>query len=297
VRIVEVGPRDGLQNAPGILPVAARAEFLRRVATTGVDRIEAVSFVHPQRVPHMAGAEDVVAAAQTPENVSLCGLVLNERGFDRLLAAGMTDARFTFAVSDAFNRANANASTEEGLATALRLLERARAADVHLGVSLATAFGCPFSGEVPESIPLRLAERLAEAGAREIVFADTIGVGVPSQVRELLRGSAGLGVELGVHLHNTRNSGYANAWTAVEEGAEILDAAVGGLGGCPFAPGSSGNIATEDLVYLLQREGLVADVDLDALNATALWLRDVSGFELAGHVHRVSRFPAPAVTA
>ena len=289
MRIVEVGPRDGLQNAKVLLAPSRRAELVRRLAGTGLSRIEAVSFVHPDRVPQMAGAEEVVAVPVP--GAKLCGLVLNERGFDRLLAAGLTDVRFTFAASDAFNRANSNAPTSDGLATALKILTRSQSAGIHAGIVLATSFGCPFSGEVDPRIPLGLAERLAEAGAREIVFADTIGVGVPREVRHLLRSSRSLGVPLGVHLHNTRNTGYANAYAALEEGIEILDASVGGLGGCPFAPGATGNIATEDIVYLLHREGVETGVNLDALIKTAHWLREVTGLLLDGQVQRVARFP------
>jgi isopropylmalate/homocitrate/citramalate synthase len=298
VRIVEVGPRDGLQNAAVALTPARRAELVGRLAAAGVSRVEAVSFVHPTRVPQMAGAEEVVALAGATSAIALTGLVLNERGFDRALATGLHDVRFTFAASEAFNQANAGASVAEGLATALRLLGRGAEAGVHVGVVLATSFGCPFEGEVDPGVPRELAGRLAAAGAHEIVFADTIGVAVPRQVRALLRGARPLGVTLGAHLHNTRNTGYANAYAALEEDAEILDASVGGLGGCPFAPGATGNIATEDLVYLLEREGVATGVDLDALIATATWLRDISGLPLDGQVHRVARFPGtpPVVT-
>lgn len=291
MRLVEVGPRDGLQNAPTQLAPSVRAELVARLAATGLDRIEAVSFVHPGRVPRMAAAEEVVALLRAGGGPSPCGLVLNERGFDRALAAGLDDVRFTFAASDAFNRENANATTADGLATALRILGRAKDARVHAGVVIATSFGCPFTGEVDPGAVLELARRLDAAGAPEIVFADTIGVAVPRQVRELVRAARPVGADVGVHLHNTRNTGYANAYAAVAEGADLLDASVGGLGGCPFAPGATGNIATEDLVYLLEREGVATGVDLDALVATARWLGAGTGLALDGQLHRVAPFP------
>jgi hydroxymethylglutaryl-CoA lyase/(R)-citramalyl-CoA lyase len=293
VRIVEVGPRDGLQNAPRRLHPRRRAGLIKRLAGAGVPWIEATSFVNPRFVPQMADAEQVVAGLPQVEGVRYCGLVLNERGLDRLLATELNAVRFTFAVSDSFNRRNANASTEAGLEWTIRGIERAREAGLYAGVVLGTAFGCPYTGEVDPSLPLGYAEQLTQAGAEEIVFADTIGAAVPRQVRELIRGAADLGPPIGVHLHNTRNTGYVNAYTAVAEGAEILDASIGGLGGCPFAPSATGNIATEDLVFMLEREGIDTGVDLAALLATADWLKDVAGLALDGQVHRAGVFPRP----
>jgi isopropylmalate/homocitrate/citramalate synthase len=295
VEIVEVGPRDGLQNVARTLPPARRAELSWWLAGAGVQRIEVASFVHPTRVPQMAGAEEVVAALRPTAGARHCGLVLNARGFERLVASGLREVRFTFAVSEAFNRRNSNASTEEGLATALDVLARAHAAGLHAGFVLATAFGCPFSGEVDPGSVLGLAEDLARAGADEIVFADTIGVAVPRQIRRVLAGAAELGPVTGVHLHNTRNTGYLNAFVALEAGARVLDASVGGLGGCPFAPGATGNIATEDLVNMLEREGVPTGIDLDQLTATTRWLRDIAGLEAPGQVHRVDPFPPTSI--
>lgn len=291
VELVEVAPRDGLQNAPTTLPPAVRAELVGRLSAAGLRRFEAVSFVRPERVPQMAGAEEVVAGLSPADRERACGLVLNERGLERLLGTGLREVRFTFAVSDAFNRRNSNASSQAGAEAAARALARARDAGLRAGVVLATSFGCPFSGEVEPRLALEAAEAMAAAGAQEIVFADTIGVAVPRQMRELLAPARGLGVRLGVHLHNTRNTGYANAYAALEAGAEIFDASAGGLGGCPFAPGATGNVATEDLVYLFEREGVDTGVDLDTLIAAATWLGSEWGLALDGQVHRVAPFP------
>ena len=294
VTVVEVGPRDGLQNAPVSLMPAQRAELCRRIATAGVSSVEAVSFVDPRRVPQMRGAEAVVAALGEDRPSGYCGLVLNERGYERLLASGLRHLRFTLAVTDAFNLRNSNRLTPACLAAARRVLQQARGHGLRSGVVLATAFGCPFSGEVAPDHVVEIASELADAGASEIVFADTIGVATPRQIREVLKACSGLETTLGVHLHNTRNTGYLNAFVAVEEGVEIIDASIGGLGGCPFAPGATGNIATEDLVYLLEREGVSTGIDLDSLIETALWLKRLSTLSLDGQVHRAGGFPVPS---
>jgi isopropylmalate/homocitrate/citramalate synthase len=297
VTIVDVGPRDGLQNAPTSLAPDVRAELCARIARAGVPRVEAVSFVHPRRVPQMAGSEEVVAALPAIDGTAFCGLVLNERGCERLLASGLTQLRYTFAATDAFNLRNAGMTTAAGLEAARRILRAAKARGLQAGVVIATAFGCPFEGEIDGGAVVALAAQLAAEGAEEIVFADTIGVATPRQVRALLEGSAGLGPALGVHLHNTRNTGYANAYAALGAGAEILDASLGGLGGCPFAPCASGNVASEDLLYLLEREGVETGIDLDALAEAARWLKQVSGLTLDGQVHRVERFPPSGADA
>jgi hydroxymethylglutaryl-CoA lyase/(R)-citramalyl-CoA lyase len=297
VEIVEVGPRDGLQNASVTLAPAVRAELVGLLAGTGLPRIEVASFVHPGRVPRMAGAEEVVAALDAGAGARHCGLVLNERGLDRLLGSGLREARFTFAAADAFNQRNSNASTADGLAAARSVLARARAEGASAGVVLATSFGCPFSGEVDAGLVVELAAELADAGAEEIVFADTIGVAVPRQVRRVLEGAAGLGPRLGVHLHNTRNTGYLCAFVALEAGAQVLDASVGGLGGCPFAPQATGNIATEDLVYMLEREGVATGIDLERLVAVTRWLEERTGLAAPGQLHRVDTFPPRQVAS
>jgi hydroxymethylglutaryl-CoA lyase/(R)-citramalyl-CoA lyase len=290
VEIVDVGPRDGLQNATPTLDPETRAEFGRRVLAASVPRVELVSFVRADRVPQMYGPDEVIAALSPQERSRCCGLVLNERGFDRLAEAGLPGVRFTFAASDAFNQRNAGAGSDEGLERARQVVARAKAAGIAAGVVLSTSFGCPFSGEVAPQRVLALAESLDEAGADEIVFADTIGVAVPRQVREIVTGAAGLKARLGVHLHNTRSTGYACAFAAVEAGAVILDASLGGLGGCPFAPAATGNIATEDLVFMLEREGISTGVDLDALLEASEWLARL-GFRVEAQLPKAGRFP------
>ncbi len=289
VRIVEVGPRDGLQNAPVVVAPALRAEFARRAAAAGVDRVEAMSFVREDRIPQMAGAEEVVAALG--DDVDAIGLVINPRGLERLIALEVPGARVLALTSDTFSRRNSNVGADEGLRRACAMIADAREAGVAAGGIVGAAFGCPFEGEVPLATTVATAQALAEAGATEVILADTIGVAVPRQVAEALDALAGLGVPLGLHLHNTRNTGYANAIAGVQHGATVLDASLGGIGGCPFAPGAAGNIATEDLVYLLEREGIATGVRLSAAVAAARWAHEVTGLALPGMVHRVEPFP------
>ena len=290
VTVCEVGPRDGLQADAKILEPETRAELVNRLAAAGVPRIEAVSFVSPARVPQMAGAEEVVEAIERRPGVVYAGLALNERGYDRLLATGLDEVHYAFACTETFNRRNQNASVQESVEAAERIVERARADGIRATVTIGVSFGCPFEGAVDPGRVLELASRLAAAGSQEIVFADTIGVGVPRQVRHLVGEGLKLGVPIGVHLHDTRNTGIANAWAAVETGATVLDASVGGIGGCPFAPRATGNISTEDLVYLLHGEGVETGIDLDALIEVAEWLEGVLGRQLPGMVYRAGAF-------
>jgi isopropylmalate/homocitrate/citramalate synthase len=290
VTICEVGPRDGLQNEAEPLEPEVRAELVNRLARTGLPRVEAVSFVNPARVPQMAGAEEVAAGIEREEGVVYAGLVLNEQGYDRLAASGLDEAHYAFVSTETFNRRNANASVDQSVAAAERIVERGRADGIRVTVTIGASFGCPFEGGVDPGRILELARRLAAAGVAEIVFADTIGVGVPRQVRQLVGGGAELGCPIGVHLHNTRNTGLANAYAALEAGASSLDASIGGIGGCPFAPRATGNIGTEDLVYLLNGEGVETGVDLDALIEIAGWLEGVLGRQLPGQVYRAGSF-------
>jgi isopropylmalate/homocitrate/citramalate synthase len=291
VTLVEVGPRDGLQNEPDVLAPDVRAELVGRLASSGLSVIEAASFVDPRRVPQMAGAEDVVAAVDRAEGVVYAGLALNERGYDRLVDAGLDEARFSFGATESFNRRNQNASVQESLEAATRIVARGRADGIRTAVTISVAFGCPFEGEVDEGRVLELAAAVADAGPDTLLLADTIGVGVPAQVRRLVSAAVALGIPLGGHFHNTRNTGYANALAALEAGASVLDASVGGLGGCPFAPKATGNIATEDLVYLLEREGVATGIDLNALIAVSEWLESVLGRRLEGQLYRAGLFP------
>jgi isopropylmalate/homocitrate/citramalate synthase len=289
VTVCDVGPRDGLQNQEKILEPEVRAELVNRLAAAGLARIEAVSFVSPRRVPQMANAEEVVEGIDRRDGVVYAGLALNEQGYDRLAGTGLDEVHFAFAATETFNRRNANASVEESVAAAEAIAERARNDGVRMTVTIGVVFGCPFEGAVDPGRVAALAERLA-AFADEVVFADTVGVAVPRQVRDVL-GRADLGGKLvGAHLHNTRNTGFANALAAVEAGAAVLDASVGGIGGCPFAPRATGNIATEDLVYVLHGEGIETGVELGALIEVSEWLEGVLERPLEGQVYRAGSF-------
>ena len=291
VTVVDVGPRDGLQNEPDVLAPGVRADLVDRLVTAGLPAVEVASFVDPRRVPQMAGAEDVVAALERRDGAVAAGLALNERGYERLAACGLDEVRFSFGATESFNRRNQNATVDESVAAADRIVARARADGISAAVIVSVAFGCPFEGRVDEGRVLRLAERVAESAPDAILLADTIGVAVPGQVRSLVAKTAELGVPVGGHFHNTRSTGYANALAALEAGATVLDASVGGLGGCPFAPRATGNIATEDLVYLLHGEGIETGVDLDALIGVAGWLEGLLGRRLEGQVYRAGAFP------
>jgi isopropylmalate/homocitrate/citramalate synthase len=290
VTICDVGPRDGLQNEEKHLDPHTRAELVNRLAAAGVPRIEAVSFVNPARVPQMAGAEEVVAGIDRQPDVVYAGLVLNERGYDRLVETGLDEVHVAFAATEEFNRRNQNASPEDSLAAATGIVGRAHTDGIRATVTIGVAFGCPFEGAVDPGRVLDFASQLADAGTDEIVLADTVGVAVPRQVTTLVAETAKLSRPVGVHLHNTRNTGFANAYAALEAGATVLDASVGGLGGCPFAPRATGNICTEDLVYMLHGEGVETGIDLAALIAVAEWLEGELGRELPGMVYRAGTF-------
>ena len=290
IGIVEVGPRDGLQNEAAQVPTPVKLEFIRRALDSGIRRIEVASFVSPRRVPQMADAEAIFAGLPRRDDVSYIGLVLNRAGFDRAVAAGCCEIGMVVFTTDEFNRRNQNASPEESLAAATAIVGRAHADGIRATVTIGVAFGCPFEGAVDPSQVLRYAEDLAKGGADEIVFADTVGVAVPRQVKDLVGRAVPLVHAVGVHLHNTRNTGFANAYAALEAGASVLDASVGGLGGCPFAPRATGNISTEDLVYMLHGEGVETGIDLAALIAVAEWLEGELGRELPGMVYRAGTF-------
>lgn len=290
VTICDVGPRDGLQNQPVSLAPAVRAELVDLLAAAGVPRVEAVSFVSPTHVPQMAGAEEVVAAIERREGVVYAGLAVNERGYDRLRDSGLDEVHFAFAATEEFNRRNARASVEESVAGAERIVARAAADGIRSTVTIGVAFGCPFEGAVDPGRVAELAARLAAAGTDELTVADTVGVGVPRQVRDLVGRLVPLGLPVGIHLHNTRNNGFANAYAALGAGATVFDASVGGIGGCPFAPRATGNVATEDLVYLLHGEGVRTGIDLEALIEVATWLESRLGRELEGQVYRAGTF-------
>ena len=281
--LCDVGPRDGLQNEAETFEPVVRADLVNRLAAAGLRRVEAVSFVRDDRVPQMAGAEEVVAGIEplSREGTQYSGLVLNEQGYERFAAVGLDRVNVTFGATEEFNRRNANASLADAIERVERILA---AADVPATVTISVAFGCPFEGRVD---PARVAELAARFESAEVVLADTIGVAVPHEVRDLI----GRTNAAGFHGHNTRNTGYANALAALDAGAEVLDASVGGLGGCPYAPRASGNIATEDLVYLLEREGIETGVDLDALIHISEWLEAALGRKLEGQLYRAGTWP------
>jgi len=290
IEIVDVGPRDGLQNEDETLSPRTRAELCDRLAAAGVPRVEAASFVNPKKVPQMAGAEEVISSLHRRPGTGYAGLVLNEKGYERAVEAGVDEVRYAFPVTETFARRNQNTTVADATELSGRLVERARLDGVRVSITLSAAFGCPFEGRVEPEVVLDLAERVGSAKPDEIVLADTIGVGVPSQVRELVGGALKPGIAVGCHLHDTRNTGIANAVAAVEAGATVLDASVGGTGGCPFAPKATGNIATEDLVYLLHGMGHETGIDLEALIECAAWLSGQLGKELPGQVHKAGNF-------
>jgi (R)-citramalyl-CoA lyase len=295
--LCDVGPRDGLQNDAVVLAPATRAELCNRLAATGIRRIEAASFVDPRRVPAMAGAEQVVEALGD-RSFALAGLALNERGAERALAAGVDRLHTSYSLTDAFGLRNQNAGVEDGARMAENLIALAHAAGREVSVTLSVAFGCPFSGEVDPGLVIEHAARMADAGTVELLLADTIGVAVPAQVRRVLPDvvAAMNGRAAGLHLHDTRGTALACLVAGLDGGATVFDASVGGLGGCPFAPGATGNVASEDVVYLLERSGIATGIDLDALIATAQWLAGQLGHDLPGRVLHAGPFrPGGAV--
>jgi isopropylmalate/homocitrate/citramalate synthase len=290
--IIDVSPRDGLQNDPVILPPEVRAELCRRLVGTGLRRVEAVSFVSPRHVPAMAGAEEVVAALPELRDEQLVGLVLNRRGFDRAIETGLRRLDLTIPVTESFARRNQGCSREEAAQLVAELIPEARARGIEAVVTLSVCFGCPFEGRVEPAQTLELVARVAELGAHGIILADTIGVAVPAAVTRLIAAAGANGVPVGGHFHDTRNTGIANCLAALEAGAVRLDASTGGVGGGPFAPGATGNVATEDLIYVLEESGIDTGVDLDALIDCARWLGGQLGHPIPSALARAGGFPA-----
>jgi hydroxymethylglutaryl-CoA lyase len=300
LEIVEVGPRDGLQSQAQVLSTASKLEFVRRLVAAGLQRIEVASFVNPKRVPQMADAEAMMAALATAQPAArYIGLVLNRKGFDRALAAGCGEVGMAIAATESFSQRNQGCSVGEGIASWLDIAAAARAAGVRAQITISTAFGCPFEGEVPVARVREIARRLAAGAPDEIAVADTIGVAVPTQVSEII---AALredlpGIRLRAHFHNTRNTGIANAYAAVQAGVRALDASCGGIGGCPFAPAATGNIPTEDLCYMLERMGVPTGVNLPALVDAGRWLQTQLEQPLPGMVLKAGLFPKAMETA
>jgi len=294
ITIVEVSPRDGLQNESVLLSTDAKVELIARLVDAGARRVEAVSFAHPKLVPAMADAEAVMERVPRRDGVSYAGLVLNRRGLDRALRTGVDEVNAVVAVTDTFSRKNQNMSTEEAMRDALSVIADARSAGLFTTLTLSVVFGCPFEGEVPVERVVDLAAEAAAAGVQELALGDTIGVGVPGQVRDMtarVRDAVGPSLPLRYHFHNTRNTGFANAYAAVLDGVTVLDASAGGIGGCPFAPKATGNIATDDLVYLLERMGYRTGFDLPALLPTAAYLSEQLGHEVPALLPRAGTFP------
>jgi len=296
VQLVEVGPRDGLQNDPTILDVDTRIEFITRLVDAGVKRIEAVSFVNDKRVPAMAGAEAVMAGVPRGRGVSYIGLALNQRGFDRAVLAGVDEVNYVVCASDTFNQRNQGAPRAATLAAMHDIARAARDAKLPCSLTIATAFGCPFEGEVDLAIVTEIARQAADAGVVELALADTIGVADPFSVKTRVAAAraAAPGITLRCHFHNTRNTGIASAYAAIEAGVAVLDASTAGIGGCPFAPRATGNIGSEDLLYMLHRMGIETGVDLPKLIGVAKWLEGALGHATFAQVSRAGLFPAVA---
>lgn len=302
VQIVEVAPRDGLQNEAGFVATADKLALIARLAALGATRIEVASFVNPRRVPQMADAEAVVAGLPAAPGARFIGLCLNERGVDRAIASrdaalatgarGLDEAGCVLVASDGFGIANQGQTVAEGIVVNAGMLARARTAGLFAQVTISAAFGCPYDGRVPAARVIDLAARMADAGAAEIALADTIGVAVPNQVGDLvgavIAAIAPLPVRL--HLHDTRGLAPGNAWAAYQAGCRVFDGALGGLGGCPFAPGAAGNVGTEELVYLFERSGVATGIDLAAAVAANRWFAGIMGRDLPSRVGKAGDF-------
>ena len=299
IELVEVSPRDGLQNEPEIMSSAVKVELIERAVAAGVRRLEAVSFVNPKRVPQMADAEDVMAALPARDDVTYIGLVLNRRGFDRAAAAGCREVNYALVASDLFSQRNQGTTIEQGVSVFEDVAEAARAEGIRFSLTVSAAFGCPFQGEVRPERVYELVRHCAGFGPFEIGLADTIGVAVPTQVTEMFSemGRVADGVRLRGHFHNTRNTGIANAFAAVEAGVHALDASIGGIGGCPFAPAATGNVPSEDLVYMLNRSGIETGVDVDALIDAARWMEGRLGRAVPAMLTRAGNFPPAELRA
>jgi hydroxymethylglutaryl-CoA lyase len=288
VRIVEVGARDGLQNEKTLLPATVKIELINRLSDTGLQTIEATSFVSPQWVPQLADAAEVFGGIRKKPGVSYPVLVPNMQGYQRALAAGATDVAVFTAASEAFNRRNINASIDESIERFAPVLEQARADGVGVRGYVSTVLGCPYQGDVPVSDVVRVAQRLHRMGCREISLGDTIGVGTPAKARAMLRAVAGEVpmAALAVHFHDTYGQALANILACLEEGVRVVDSAVSGTGGCPYAKGATGNVASEDVVYMLHGMGLETGIDLDLLINTGAWLATQLHKETASRVTR-----------
>ncbi len=293
VQIVEVGARDGLQNEAVTIDTSAKVELIKRVVAAGISRVEVASFVHPDLVPQMADAEAVVAGLPAAIDSSYIGLVLNRRGLDRALATTVNEVNFVVGASEGFNQANQRSPVADTMTSIEEMLPIAREAGFRTTVTISVAFGCPFDGEVPLRAVADLAERSAVAGADEVALGDTIGVAAPGDVIARLAAVADVAGEsrLRCHFHDTRNTGVANVIAAVEAGVRVIDASVGGTGGCPYAPNATGNVPTEDVVYALHRMGYETGIDIDQMIETGHWLAKKLGKTLPSALGRAGPWP------
>jgi hydroxymethylglutaryl-CoA lyase len=301
LEIVDVSPRDGLQNEPVIVSTADKLMLIEQASSAGIMRLEVASFVNPKRVPQMADADEIfLGLADTglsdDHKAAHVGLVLNTKGFERALAAGCREINYVVVASETFNQRNQGASIVQTIAQWREIADAARISGVKTTVTIAASFGCPFEGEVPLKNVMDVMQSVMAAPPDEVAFADTIGCGVPAQVRSILSQARALapGLTLRCHFHDTRNTGIANALAAVESGVDALDASIGGFGGCPFAPAATGNIATEDLVYILERMGVRTGVDLGRIIEVARWLSERLGKAAPSALVRAGAFPARA---
>ena len=294
IQIVEVGPRDGLQSEPEILPTQAKVEFITRAIDAGIKRLEVASFVHPKKVPQMADAEALLAELPLSDDVSYVGLIMNERGLDRALTTPIHEIGMVVVSTDTYNERNQGVPTKDSINAWLKIAERAKANGRIANIMISSVFGCPFEGEVSPARVIDIAKRVMEAEPAELAIADSIGVAVPNQVADLLgmlKGELGP-IPLRCHLHNTRNTGLANAQAAIDAGVTYLDASIGGIGGCPFAPAATGNIPTDDLLYLLDRSGIESGVSLEKIIDTSLWLEQQLGRGVPAMLPKAGVFPA-----
>lgn len=296
ISIIEVGPRDGLQSEPEILPTDAKIEFIRRAIDAGIRAMEVTSFVHPKRVPQMADAEAVIAALPKRDDMRYIGLVLNRKGFERARDAGLGEIGMAVVASDTYNQRNQGVPTRESVKAWLEIARDARAAGMRANVMISSAFGCPFEGEVSLARVLDLVDQVMGGEPVELGIADSIGVGVPAQVTEMIGAirERAPGVPIRCHFHNTRNTGLANAQAALAAGAASLDASIGGIGGCPFAPAATGNIPTDDLLYLLDRSGVETGVSLEKIVETSQWLQQQLGRSTPAMLPKAGIFPKVA---
>ncbi|MEE8281840.1 MAG: hydroxymethylglutaryl-CoA lyase [Gammaproteobacteria bacterium] len=296
VSIIEVGPRDGLQSEPEILSTSVKLEFIRRAIDAGIRRMEVTSFVHPKRVPQMADAEDVIRGLPDRDDVIYIGLVLNKKGFERARDVNIDEIGMAVVASDTYNQRNQGVPTSESIKAWLEMSAAARAAGIRANVMVSSAFGCPFEGEVPVARILEIVKQIVDGEPVELGIADSIGVAVPTQVTDLLGAVQEIVPDLPIrcHFHNTRNTGLANAQAALEAGVASLDASIGGIGGCPFAPAATGNIPTDDLLYMLDRSGVQSGVSLDKIIETSNWLQEQLGRDVPAMLPKAGIFPQVA---